>query len=118
MQKKRLVLAAMSSMSSPATPPAPQLTGGYLQTLQMLQQTTHLSFVMPQTPVIDMPVAGDVTEGLTGTDRKITVTCGVCGGDDHNRRTCPHEDGINKKKEAHWTLFGGHPLKLERYRED
>jgi len=106
MQKKRLALAAISSMAPPATPPAPQLTGGYLQTLQMLQQTPHLSFVMPQPPAIAMPVAGAVAEGSTGTDRKSTVTCGVCGGDGHNRRTCPHADGSNQKKEAH--LYNNH----------
>jgi hypothetical protein len=68
---------------------------GYMQSMSMEHMTPQagsgLSFTMPSNPNLSLGAAGG--DGGTDSDRKSTVKCGICGGDGHNRRTCPHQYG-------------------------
>jgi len=85
-KKKKAAMAAMLPMGASGPPismgtPAPGPTSGY-------PQIPSLSFTMPSA----FP-PGDSSVGDAGSDRKSTVTCGICGADGHNRRTCPQMYG-------------------------
>jgi hypothetical protein len=97
--RKRASLGSLGLMQ-PGTPLA------YLQGIQLPPHLAHLL-----TPGVQASFAaameGKAMEGM-GSDKRTTVSCGICGGEGHNRRTCPQVQSGAASNSG----FGGTPAGL------
>ena len=85
--KRKKMLQALGNMGTPGTPPNPNLIAAQLGLQPLAANPNLLAQLGGMSPASFAMAMG----GAAGdSDRRSTVSCGICGGDGHNRRTCPH----------------------------
>jgi len=111
-KKKQMMMVSqqMAAMGTPpmAIPPIATLGNPFASSQPAHPHIPNLTFTMPSALTPGATAGGAAAGGAAaggaaaagamaagaaaageGSDRKSTVTCGICGADGHNRRTCP-----------------------------